>query len=246
MASQTNKLEDPTTPRPQTKGFLSRFYKAVASSVDPYHLLWSPQFGTKVVVTTGALWIAQMMLGSKTIPLPGSVASLFDNLLLPLLASACCLLQLGLNVLAVGCAGFNTILGPLRPYFLGLLLFGSIQRRNLPSTLVRLAVALMPEGLHLLNQRSFSLTTRGTPVSIVEFEVPTMGCVACINSIQNAIVRDKAVVKAKASLYTDRKGGKVVVQISQEPTQDKLSTLCLAVQQAGFDGCSVASINNLR
>ena len=37
-----------------------------------------------------------------------------------LLSSSCCALQLVLNAFSVGCAGFNTVLGPLRPYLLAL------------------------------------------------------------------------------------------------------------------------------
>ena len=32
-----------------------------------------------------------------------------------LLSSSCCLLQILLNFLSLGCAGFNKLLGPLRP-----------------------------------------------------------------------------------------------------------------------------------
>jgi hypothetical protein len=39
----------------------------------------------------------------------------------PLMASACCALQLVMNLLNAGCAKFNTILGPWRPFFLGAL-----------------------------------------------------------------------------------------------------------------------------
>ena len=38
--------------------------------------------------------------------------------LLSLLSSSCCVIQLALNMLSVGCAGFNSILGPARPFFL--------------------------------------------------------------------------------------------------------------------------------
>eukprot|EP00957_Ditylum_brightwellii_P175711 13378838-Ditylum_brightwellii.AAC.1 len=40
--------------------------------------------------------------------------------LLGLLSSSCCALQILLNLLSFGCAGFNTALGPLRPTFLAL------------------------------------------------------------------------------------------------------------------------------
>jgi hypothetical protein len=37
---------------------------------------------------------------------------------LGLLSSSCCALQLLLNLFSFGCAGFNTILGPLRPFLM--------------------------------------------------------------------------------------------------------------------------------
>eukprot|EP00527_Entomoneis_sp_CCMP2396_P004059 CAMPEP_0198151910 /NCGR_PEP_ID=MMETSP1443-20131203/57675_1 /TAXON_ID=186043 /ORGANISM="Entomoneis sp., Strain CCMP2396" /LENGTH=285 /DNA_ID=CAMNT_0043817757 /DNA_START=128 /DNA_END=985 /DNA_ORIENTATION=+ len=40
--------------------------------------------------------------------------------LLGLLSSSCCALQLLLNAMSLGCAGLNTVLGPLRPLFLAL------------------------------------------------------------------------------------------------------------------------------
>jgi hypothetical protein len=39
---------------------------------------------------------------------------------LGLLSSSCCVLQLLLNVFSLGCAGFNTWLGPLRPLMLAI------------------------------------------------------------------------------------------------------------------------------
>ena len=39
--------------------------------------------------------------------------------LLGLLSSSCCAIQILLNALSFGCAGFNTILGPVRPTFVG-------------------------------------------------------------------------------------------------------------------------------
>eukprot|EP00547_Thalassionema_nitzschioides_P011021 CAMPEP_0194256476 /NCGR_PEP_ID=MMETSP0158-20130606/36780_1 /TAXON_ID=33649 /ORGANISM="Thalassionema nitzschioides, Strain L26-B" /LENGTH=275 /DNA_ID=CAMNT_0038995169 /DNA_START=1 /DNA_END=825 /DNA_ORIENTATION=- len=40
--------------------------------------------------------------------------------ILGLLSSACCAIQIILNAFSLGCAGFNTILGPLRPMFVAL------------------------------------------------------------------------------------------------------------------------------
>merc|ERR1712188_357460 len=60
--------------------------------------------------------------------LSNPLLSFTTSILAGLLGSSCCILQLGLNVLSVfdivhiGCAGFNVILGPLRPYLRALTL----------------------------------------------------------------------------------------------------------------------------
>ena len=46
--------------------------------------------------------------------------------LLSLLASSCCAVQLLLNALSLGCAGFNAVLGPLRPTFLALMIVAQL------------------------------------------------------------------------------------------------------------------------
>ena len=48
--------------------------------------------------------------------------------LLSLLSSSCCVIQLALNMLSVGCAGFNSILGPARPFFLACALHARVRR----------------------------------------------------------------------------------------------------------------------
>jgi hypothetical protein len=135
----------------------------------------------------------------------------------PLLASSCCLVQLALNALSVGCAGFNTHLGPLRPYFLGL--FAALQfdkwqsavllssewtaagiSRQLAWSAIQTGVALLPEALDAYNHRkalqqvmadgSSSSSSPGATMKIkanVQLDVPTMGCVACIRAIDGAL-----------------------------------------------------------
>lgn len=79
---------------------------------------------------------------------------------LGLLSSSCCALQLFLNLFSVGCAGFNTVLGPVRPYALALtvMLQASAWRSDLASrsrslliisTILCTALSLLPEVLHL-------------------------------------------------------------------------------------------------
>ena len=144
---------------------------------DAYHLLWSSKVWGQFIYTTAALmivprclsWITGMnggswflapesspVKGGKAMVMPALLASLWVNLLLPLAASACCLLQLGLNALALGCGGFNKVLGPFRPYFLALLVVTSLQpnqRRSSLALVGRTTVALLPEALDWFNRR---------------------------------------------------------------------------------------------
>ena len=103
-----------------------------AASTLSYYLLWSPGLLQRTVVIFVAMLSLQLYMGRHfSVPAPlrvSATVSLFSHIwhvfLLPLLSSACCGLQLVINVLvgAGGCAGFNKRLGPLRPFFLGAML----------------------------------------------------------------------------------------------------------------------------
>jgi len=96
------------------------------------HLLWSPGFlrrtascalvlGALVAAVerdpTCARWIAAAHAAATERLLRGAHA-LEWWAALSMLSSACCVLQLLLNALSFGCAGFNAWLGPLRPGFI--------------------------------------------------------------------------------------------------------------------------------
>ena len=190
------------------------------------------------------------------------IATALHNVGVPLLASACCLLQLGLNVLSIGCAGFNTFLGPLRPYFMALLMVLSWNNaagnvawttRGILTLLTRWSVALLPEGLYWFNKyvvearantRAQDLSLN-TLTALVELDIPTMGCVACINSIDKALQRHEGVHYASASLHEQKKGGMAAVQVvgaSATQIQERVEELCSVVEQAGFGGCVVKNV----
>ena len=144
-----------------------------AAAIDKYHLIWSPGAWKKLTVGTTTLFVVHATsglvswsFGDLASSLATPTGSLFASIVLPMLASACCLLQLGLNLLSVGCAGFNTVLGPVRPYFISLLLYLTVVSRVSKHTMMmtsswrwttvtamRWAVALLPEALHLWNNR---------------------------------------------------------------------------------------------
>jgi len=114
-----------------------------------------------------------------------------------LLGSSCCLLQLGLNwlsvldVLHVGCAGFNTYLGPLRIYirsitfcWLGFLWFRALRSSNNATakfvtrltvqTILTLALTFLPE---LLKYSGGPAIAPPTDQAVERtFVVDNMGC----------------------------------------------------------------------
>jgi copper chaperone CopZ len=187
--------------------------------------------------------------------------------ILPLLSSACCGIQLAINALvgAGGCAGFNKYVGPLRQYFLAMLFVATTASFPVHQSktaivkwaqysLLRWSVALMPEVVHLWNvnvgeriqQRSVDITGGGNIVTI-EMTIPTMGCVACINKIDSSMRQcaPNRIEEAKAWLEPSGKGGRALVRgivSSKQDAESLAESLVDAVRGAGFDSCSVDSI----
>lgn len=239
------------------RGLLSSFY------IDEYNLLWSPKARKKFTVGSMTLFLAHIV-GRKimTLDLPnfdfyasyspvGIAASVMSNIILPLLASACCSLQLILNIFTMGCAGFNTVLGPVRPYFVSLLLYLTvISRRTTPgtwnfwaTTTLRWTLTLLPEILHIWNNRSFfkspqPVSNSNLLIADVKLDIPTMGCVACINSIDHAIRQANGVESVSASLNPlGMKGGQAEVRLkgnTEEEIYGIVRSLTAAVEKAGF------------
>jgi hypothetical protein len=164
----------------------------------------------------------------KMIKIPSTI----PNFVLPLLSSSCCIIQLAINMLvgAGGCAGFNTILGPVRPYLLAFLTYMNVMTgATIKQWIFRYVIAFMPEGVYFWNEyqklqwlkqapqhhhqqrrqqstsssssssassvlvgsadnNSYTTGTRTTTANLqatVIVDIPTMGCVACINKIES-------------------------------------------------------------
>jgi len=87
--------------------------------------------------------------------------------LLGLLSSSCCALQLLLNMASLGCAGFNTVLGPIRPSLLAITLLTQIGSwivayerpwqwvPTLTGSFVTLTLSLLPEFLEYYNNKRY-------------------------------------------------------------------------------------------
>jgi copper chaperone CopZ len=249
-------------------GQVQKFLKPRGDSAPPnletYHLIWSPGAWEKIVLGTASLFVTNAVFSVQVVgnPLVSStfarltsstlfapLSSLISNVFLPLAASACCMIQIGINLLAGGCAGFNTILGPTRPFFLSLLIYLTVvaqhrlNRKWYLTSALRWSISLLPEVVDLWNRYSHykpiataSATTQEpanrftSTVALpslkmtVKLDIPTMGCVACISKI-DAALRQAApgrVVEATSFLNPlGAKGGQASIQLEavQSPVE---------------------------
>ena len=161
--------------------------------------------------------------------------------LLSLLSSSCCVIQLALNMLSVGCAGFNSILGPARPFFLACALHARVLLRraavaapgvdprvrqmNVYGGALAVAVAFAPEMVALVAK----LRRRGGNVGAASLTLalPSMGCVACVDAVSRAIRSVDGVVDASVSVGS--------ATVSVNAANDAMAAaISDAVRKAGF------------
>ena len=241
-----------------------------------YYLIWSkgflPKFGLVAAILLGLHWagiaghIGLSLSRVWHTHLSGAwqnvLAKCVPNFVLPLLSSSCCLVQLMINALvgAGGCAGFNTILGPVRPTFLALLAYLNwTARPPLATGVVRLSLALLPEMVHFANRwlayawqnraiQAFTNDTDDIITATVEVEIPTMGCVACVQKI-DASLRQSApsqILHATSWLDSDKeKGGRAKVHMalrSREELDSLNESILKSIDSAGFSGSSIVDL----
>ena len=134
-----------------------------------------------------------------------------------LLSSSCCAFQLILNFFSVGCAGLNSILGPMRPFFVSVVTisqawqFIAIEKleqypRAYASLFVTFVLTFLPEMLYLwIQYKDYKMLqlekrrdgsnpdeTKMTPEYKVKIQ--GMNCIACVQTIKNTIESTKGVV----------------------------------------------------
>ncbi|KAJ8609889.1 hypothetical protein CTAYLR_007505 [Chrysophaeum taylorii] len=210
-------------------------------------LIWSPRVTSRVVGNIVALALVGEV--AKRWPPLGAARATVENAVLwsahrlemwsvlSLLASSCCLVQLVLNVFSVGCAGFNTYLGPTRPFFLALTIHAQYALWTMNSsaggrigrivaTALAATLSFLPEilaGIEMMRQRrdiddDFTLTLR----------LPTMGCAACVDAVSRTVRSLPAVASARVEV------GSVVVTGSADA-----QTIIRACEKAGFPNAEV-------
>ncbi len=237
----------------------------VKQTTDKYHLIWSPAFWKKAALSTVIYKSIQLLLASKSnLSSVGRISSCHQSkitaLVLPLLSSSCCAIQLIINALSGwGCAGFNTVLGPVRPLLLPLLLLSTwdlLPQRSLGWTAVSLFLAFLPELVFVFNslkrnqwkkQKDTSLPKNAVTAKI-QLAIPTMGCIACVNKIDTSIrqCESAASITQEKSWLTEGsgKGGMAELKISAQNTEDVhkvIQSVVTAVKNAGFE-CKTESL----
>jgi len=192
-----------------------------------------------------------------------SYLPLVGHLIAGLACSSCCILQLGLNILSglnvahVGCAGFNKILGPLRPilravtfaWLGGLWLFGrpkqQARRRLFFHTLFTIALAVLPEVLRLSTNYSLFAGSPSPPPpssSLLEVTVDGMGCEACEVAVRSVFEQVSGVVAVED---VDFKTGKVNVRVKTEEWGSiEENELAHALDLEGYDLTSLHTRSN--
>lgn len=170
-----------------------------------------------------------------------------------LLSSSCCALQLLLNALNFGCAGFNTVLGPIRPFLCALTVCiqGAVWNTALdkpfqllyvaPCTLIAVVLTLLPELTAMWVSRgkgsgSSALEVQSSAVLAVE----GMGCAACTKKVAEVLDRLPVVLGREISL--ERKETTVFLAASEaNARQEILPELIAGIKDAGFE----ASLSSL-
>ena len=161
----------------------------------------------------------------------------------------------------------------MRPYLLSVLLLSTwklLPQRSIGWSALSLFLAFLPEVLHLWNASQ----TRGwkqqksnvnkvnsskgeadalgnSVTATLRLNIPTMGCVACVNKIDSSIRKCESAVSntiiEEASWLNEgqEKGGRAELKISasnSDGVQKVVDEVVLAVGNAGFD-CKVESLN---
>lgn len=143
--------------------------------------------------------------------------------ILGLLSSSCCAVQLLLNALAFGCAGFNSVLGPVRPTFVAMTIVAQASswyvaysrpyqwKTTLSMTLLSLFFTLLPEALACQTARRARLRQTlqigvqsrdkdGFGVIHLRLHLSTMGCSSCVATVSKVLSGIQEVLRHQVTL----------------------------------------------
>ena len=169
------------------------------------HLVWSPTFVPQFATAATVCAVVALLVSQSPIGRTGFAGwyPLYDNIFVRtglwsvagLLSSSCCLLQIMLNAFSIGCAGFNTILGPARPYFMAMaftlqiLMWRAAIVDSAPldpaimSTALTMSLTFLPEALNAAMQSSAMPPAEDD----LRLRVDGMGCTACSVKVKAAL-----------------------------------------------------------
>ncbi|KAL7439733.1 hypothetical protein ACHAXM_008183 [Skeletonema potamos] len=240
--------------------------KAAKQTADKYHLIWSPTFWKKAVVSSIIYTSIQLLASKSNLSGVGRISSCHQSkitaIALPLLSSSCCAVQLLINALSgFGCAGFNTVLGPVRPILLPLLMLSTwnlLPQRSLGWTTFSLFLAFLPELVYIFNsleriqwrkQKDHVLLQHAHAVTAkLQLTISNMGCIACVNKIDTSIRQCgsvNSIIQEKSWLTEGpQKGGMAELQLSSPSTEEMdkvIQDVVIAIKKAGFE-CKIENL----
>jgi len=268
-----------------------------------YYLIWSPGFAKQFVLATVILATIRYGWNFNNINKLSSIfsAPFISNIALPLLSSSCCAIQMAVNTLSsiflagTGCIGFNSMLGPVRPYLLALTLlrFQTMPSLSLSSIssstslllsfLLRYTIVFMPEIVFWWNkilrskwerQRQQMMVTKTATITTTNsthdtgkvttqpqllqatlvVDVPTMGCVACVNKIESSLRQNSSLEKNISNtgswLTKDDSGGggggcaRIDICVESEKELDEVINIVInTIEDSGFRGTTIKSLD---
>ena len=160
-----------------------------------------------------------------------------------ILCSGCCILQLVLNFLALGCAGFSVVVEPYRMYAVPLTIASAMylfasDNGSLPVRVCKvvfiISLALFPEMLNSYNDSNTELSSSTTSLQQLHsyhFTVPDMGCEACRYSVISSLNSIEGVTSVDVDLSTKY----VKVWSEQGKSPELWSTIVNDLRKAGFE-----------
>jgi copper chaperone CopZ len=138
--------------------------------------------------------------------------------LLALLSSSCCALQIILNCMSLGCAGFNTVLGPVRPIFLSLTILVQMGAWYVAwtrpwqwvttalSTFFILSLSFLPDLLSLYEKLLSTTNSDGREIpseeesNVLVLKMTSVGCSACLVAVSAVLTAMDGVEHFNASV----------------------------------------------
>jgi hypothetical protein len=174
--------------------------------------------------------------------------------LLGLLSSSCCVLQIILNSFSFGCAGFNTLLGPLRPPCIAFTLIAQsitwYVAYPLPfqwaptaaTTAVSLLLTFTPELLYAAETRHVRRregADDARTVARLAFTPKAMGCLSCLSSVRRMLQAQHGVVGSVVSL---ERASACVLLNAEGAAADLLASHIVAQVVAGGFPASLVSL----